>query len=225
MKYSGCMSDDLRKQLATAAAAMGPDRILKVMAVLHQAFEARGFMTPVLVGGGAVEYYTHGGYTTGDIDALMYTPHEIVDEVMAGLGFTKFGKDWSHHELGLHVEFPGTVGDNEYFSETRVDVGGVPIRIQSLEATIFDRFLWVAQGYTADAVPLLTLVVENMEVIDWDRLRTQAEQELALPLLERLKSFAEQTDWADPPSPEAIEDHLKSALRPSIMEPEASDDE
>ena len=59
-------------------------------AVVAAAFSERG-IPAVLVGGAVVEYYTAGGYSTGDIDMILPPlERQEIETVMAGLGFERF---------------------------------------------------------------------------------------------------------------------------------------
>ena len=57
---------------------------------------------PILVGGAALEFYTAGGYSTGDVDlALEATPE--VDRAFADLGFAKSGRCWIREALAREL--------------------------------------------------------------------------------------------------------------------------
>jgi hypothetical protein len=71
---------------------------------IQNLFEAR---PPVLAGGAAVELYTAGAYTTGDLDFI----GDVTEEVARSLreaGFEREGRHWIHREAELFVEFPGS---------------------------------------------------------------------------------------------------------------------
>lgn len=64
---------------------------------------------PILVGGAAPEFYTAGGYSTGDVDLAM--PHgPDVDAAYAELGFKKIGRFWVREDLDLYFEAPAPAG-------------------------------------------------------------------------------------------------------------------
>lgn len=217
--------DAFREDLAVAAATQDPMRALRVLAVLHRAFEAVGYQTPVLVGGAAVEYYTAGGYATEDIDALLYTPHEKVTEVMTGLGFAARGKDWVQEELRIFVEFPGVTSSDANFIEARVLVDGVDVRIERLEYTMVGRLMSFDQGYTADGVAFLLLLERAGDRIDWEVLRRLAEAEGVLPLLERVLEFERGIDWQAPPGADELADRLYRLNHPSASTTMEEEDE
>src|SRR5437867_7379295 len=82
---------------------------LKLLARLSEAMHRRGLPRPVLVGGGAVEYYSGSALMTGDIDVASPVQPELEEELQK-LGFVRpsgAGKSlrgWIHPELGLALE-------------------------------------------------------------------------------------------------------------------------
>lgn len=191
-----------------------PDRAIQIMAVLTRAFKANDYSVPILVGGGAVEYYTNGFYTTVDVDALLYSQHPKVNEVMRGLGFEKRGKDWVHGTIpDLYVEFPGTPGDPPWVVANTVDVDGIPVQIISLESLIIEKVCAYSVASPIDGVNAMALIAAGDDDLDWDFIRENAGQEGVLPLLDGLLNLIEDIDWGSPPSHEALQ-HLLMGLRP-----------
>lgn len=64
------------------------ERALKLSGLITTMFQQRGFSL-VVVGGSAVEFYTEGGYMSGDIDfcrrSLNAIPPRVMQEVIAEL--------------------------------------------------------------------------------------------------------------------------------------------
>lgn len=62
--------EELKNELKEAAKIKEyPERHIRIVLVIKKAL-ADFMIEPVLVGGGAVEFYTMGAYTTGDIDLV-----------------------------------------------------------------------------------------------------------------------------------------------------------
>ena len=59
-----------------------------------------------LVGGQAVETYTAGQFTTGDID-ITTTDKKATEKVLASIGFKRVGMVWYSEPLGLAVHIVG----------------------------------------------------------------------------------------------------------------------
>src|SRR5262245_49844803 len=101
-------------------------------------------MEPILVGGGAVEFYTAGGYSTSDMDlALPHGPG--TDAAFADLGFAKEGRYWYREDLDLLFEAPAPAGlPGEDAPRTVVTVDGLRVTVLGIEDLILDRLRgWV----------------------------------------------------------------------------------
>ncbi len=83
---------------------------LRLLARVSEAMVARGFRRPILVGGGAVEFYSGSLVMTGDLDVT--TPRQAeLEEELRRLGFTRTGGPghslhggWLHPDLALGFE-------------------------------------------------------------------------------------------------------------------------
>lgn len=82
---------------------------LLILGRISEALAARGLPRPILVGGGAVEYYTGSAVMTGDIDLTSPVQPELEDE-MRRHGFVrpsgrgKSTRGWIHPDLRLGFE-------------------------------------------------------------------------------------------------------------------------
>lgn len=155
----------LRAELKEAAEIKEfPERHIRIVLVITKALDDLSIY-PVLVGGGAVEFYTMGAYTTGDIDLVAPSGKDISSRLEL-LGFQKMGKNWVNEESGVFLEFPSSsLGADEDYNE--IDIGGGRIRIVSIEDLIVDRlnaFKW--WGSTVDGVNALLLL--NSRILDVD---------------------------------------------------------
>lgn len=95
---------------------------------------------PVIVGGEAVEIYTQGGYTTGDIDVK--APLNELKAVLKDFGFTKVGRTWSRKDLDIYIEWVGGALDEGPEAEKRTNIifnGDYAVRVISIEDLIIDR--------------------------------------------------------------------------------------
>ena len=57
---------------------------------------------PVIVGGHAVEFYTLGSYTTGDID-IISEGYEKIEKILKQWGFKKEGRLWILPEKDIEI--------------------------------------------------------------------------------------------------------------------------
>ena len=149
--------EELCQRLETSAQLTDiPERHLLVAAILTQALETVG-VHPILVGGGAVEFYTGGGYATGDIDMVAPEGKDTA-VILSGLGFEKRGKNWINEKLNLFVEFPNsTLRPGEEFIV--VDVDGVQVRMVSPEDLVVERLKsFKLYGATVDAANAMLIM-------------------------------------------------------------------
>jgi len=137
-----------------------PERHIEIVAIITEALVPHQ-ITPILVGGAAVEFYSRGGYTTGDID-LVAPGGRALAETMRALGFLKRGKDWINDELEISIEYwSDTLGPDEDFNE--ILYHSQSLRILSIEDLIVDRlcaFKW--WGSTVDGVNVMLLLESAM---------------------------------------------------------------
>lgn len=129
-----------------------------------------------LVGGQAVEAYTGGQFTTGDID-ITTTDKEATEKVLAQMSFTREGMVWLNERLGLAVHI---VGDYPTRSEKvrKVDVGSYRVHVIGVEELIIDRLkaakFWKSERDSEQAVVLLNAF---RRTVDIEYLRKRAREE------------------------------------------------
>lgn len=62
-----------------------------------------GKVEAIIVGGQAVEIYTAGQHTTGDVD-LAVSDRSKAEKVLGGLGFNREGRIWIHPEWNIAID-------------------------------------------------------------------------------------------------------------------------
>ncbi|WP_188054308.1 hypothetical protein [Sphingosinithalassobacter sp. CS137] len=133
---------------------------LRLLARVSEAMAARGLPRPVLVGGGAVEFYTGSAVMTGDIDVTSPVQPELEEELQR-LGFVrpsgpgKATRGWVHPDLGLGFEVVGSSPMGGTPDPVRIRLINAPgadgaLRILSLEDMIADRMGQYASGTAPD---------------------------------------------------------------------------
>ena len=84
------------------------ERAMKLSGLVTTLFQERGFPL-VVVGGSAVEFYTEGGYMSGDVDfcrlSLKAIPLRLAMDIMQRLGGKALGRNW--FVCGVYVDFRG----------------------------------------------------------------------------------------------------------------------
>ena len=144
---------------------------LRLLARASEAMEARGLPRPVLVGGGAVEFYSGSALMTGDIDVTSPVQAELEEELQR-LGFVRPSgvgqslRGWIHPGLGLGFEVVGSSPMGGGIDPDRLwlvaPIGETArFRIISVEDLIADRMGQYASGSApemrAQAQTLLSL--------------------------------------------------------------------
>ncbi|MBV8685280.1 MAG: hypothetical protein JOZ90_11515 [Alphaproteobacteria bacterium] len=88
-------------------------KALELLAHASEAMHARGLPRPILVGGGAAEYYSASALMTGDIDVTSPVQPELEEELRR-LGFVRPSgsgrslRGWVYPDLGLGFEVVGS---------------------------------------------------------------------------------------------------------------------
>ena len=96
-------------------------------------------IVPILVGGGALEFYTAGGYATTNMDLALPATKEV-GAAFAELGFEREGRYWHHAELDLLFEAPAPPGlPGEDAPKTKIELDGLPIVVIGIEDLLIDR--------------------------------------------------------------------------------------
>ncbi|MCE2425265.1 MAG: hypothetical protein J4F45_09215 [Pseudomonadales bacterium] len=176
---------DIRARLDRLAdEADARKRRLVAVGVLTEALAPHG-IEPILVGGGALEFYTAGGYATSDVDLALPASAEV-NAAFADLGFEKEGRYWVRADLDLLVEAPAPAGlPGEDAPRTEVDVDGVRVVVIGIEDLLLDRLrAWVHWHSGEDERWTRRLALLYSDRIDWeylrDRTKSVAEEAAAL---------------------------------------------
>lgn len=146
---------DARLQNAIADINSTPDlleRALKLAGLITTLFAERGFPL-VVVGGSAVEFYTEGGYMSGDIDlcreSVKAIPLRTMQEVIAQLGGIGVARSWK--VCGLFVDMLGFLESETVLPCREVETPYGTVRIIPPELALVERVLIAYCPYSAEA--------------------------------------------------------------------------
>lgn len=131
-------------------------KALELLARVSEAMHARGLPRPVLVGGGAEEYWSGSALMTGDIDVTSPVQKELEEELQR-LGFVRPSgagrslRGWVHPQVGLGFEVVGSspMGGSADAARIRLvqPVGETALfRVIAVEDMIADRMGQFASG-------------------------------------------------------------------------------
>jgi predicted nucleotidyltransferase len=163
------------------------DRRMFALAVVTSRLSEVG-VKPVLVGGGAVQFYTLGGYATKDIDVVMPTS-EPIEAAMAELGFERQGRYWIREDIDIVIEAPSSSLAEGFSRVVRVQVDDMPVYVLGLEDLIIDRLNAYKHWKSAEdgrwAGRLIALGGDNL---DREYLAKRAEEEMVSDALSELSA-------------------------------------
>ncbi len=180
----------------------GPARTAALVAWLQGNFREEAAM-PVLVGGAALELYTGGAYTTGDLDFVGKVPAEVA-ACLTEEGFARRGRHWVHKAGQVFVGFPAELLERDERSEWLV-LHKRRIRIISLEDLLVDRLsAWRHWRSPVDGVNAFLLWRARRDQFEARRLARRARSAGVEAELRALRRFARR--WRDTePSAEVLE--------------------
>lgn len=119
-----------------------------------------------LVGGQAVETYTAGQFTTGDID-ITTTDRNETEVILARLGFKREGMIWLNRKLGLAVQIVGSYPSRSE-KITTIDVGPFKVRVVGPEDLIIDRLVaakfWKSERDGEQALALINVFRKRLDL-------------------------------------------------------------
>lgn len=167
------------QELLARAKAM-PERFVRslyVLAILTRELEPEG-IRPVLVGGGAVEFYTMGGYTTQDLD-LVVSRREAARRALEGMGFTRLpgARHWYREDLDVAIEIPSEDLAGSQDQVVQLDVDGLSCYVIGVEDLVIDRLnAYVHWRSELDGEWAARLMALHAEDIDWPYLERQARE-------------------------------------------------
>lgn len=118
------------------------ERALKLSGLITTLFQRHGFPL-VVVGGSAVEFYTEGGYMSGDIDFCRKTlnaiPPRLMQEIIAELGGKGVARSWE--VCGLYVDLLGLLENESVLPNREVETPYGTVRIIPPELALVERIL------------------------------------------------------------------------------------
>ena len=165
-------------------------RAMKLSGLVTTLFQERGFPL-VVVGGSAVEFYTEGGYMSGDIDfcrkTLKSVPPRLMQEIAERLGGRGLGRNWLI--CGLYVDLLGLLESETTLSERIVKTPYGDVRIVPPELALVERILFAEQDAECVLSARQMMVAALKDVVfDW----AEAERLADLPdfkVLSQLKAL------------------------------------
>ena len=109
--------------------------------IVSRRLEEQGFPKPIIVGGEALEIYSSGQFTTGDID--IKAPLEELRSVLFEMGFVQHYGVFYHSDLEIGIDWTGaSLEEGEEAEQRTVEVQiqkNLSVRLVSIEDLVIDR--------------------------------------------------------------------------------------
>lgn len=150
---------------------------------------------PIIVGGQAVEIYTFGDYTTGDLDLVTPNRH-LVGETLESLGFRKEpgARHWIQEELDLAVEIPDHQLAGDHNLLLQLEVEEFRVFVIGFEDLIIDRLnAFVHWKSISDYEQALKIYLNHREQLDQAYLDQQAKANMIEDGLSRLRGDSQKS--------------------------------
>lgn len=174
----------------------GPSRTAAIVSWIQSLYESED-EAPILVGGAAVELYTTGAYTTGDVDLVGHVS-PVVARALEKAGFERHGRHWIHETAQEFVEFPGSSLDPAEVARW-LQLGGQRVRIISVEDLLVDRLgAWEYWRSSIDGANAYLLWKAQRARIDGARLGARVAQAGWTRAYRSLIRFADQWEQVEP---------------------------
>jgi len=165
------------------------ERALKLSGLVSTLFQESGFPL-VVVGGSAVEFYTEGGYMSGDVDfcriSLKAIPLRLMSDIMSRLGGKALGRNWL--VCGIYVDFLGLLESETVLPNRELETPYGRVSLLPPELALVERIIFAESS--AECLPsarqMMAAALQD-ERFDWDEARRLAD----LPDFKVLARFEE----------------------------------
>ena len=173
------------------------ERALKLSGLVTTMFQRHGIPL-VVVGGSAVEFYTEGGYMSGDIDfcrkSLAAIPPRLMQDIIAELDGKDVARSWE--VCGLNVDLLGFLENESVLPNRELETPYGTVRIIPPELALVERILI---AYYPPSAELLVTARKMMvaAIGDSDFNWAEAERLAALPdfgVLAELRKLREEVE-------------------------------
>lgn len=155
------------------------ERTLKLVGLLTTLFKEHG-ISLVVVGGSSVEFYTEGGYMSGDLDlcrlSLKSPSPRLIRDILSNLGGKCLGRNWQ--VCGIFVDILGVLECETAKDLSELETPYGKIRIIPPEIVLVERIFYAQDSVecVASARQMMTAALSNPS-FDWQ----EAERLASLP--------------------------------------------
>ncbi len=163
-------------------------RRVAFLGILTEELKNNNKFLPVIVGGEALEIYTQGNYTTGDIDIIINESKQTLLNVLEKWGFKEIDRFIVNEELDIYIDVCGSIFDKKRTNKIKIN-DNIIITLITVEDLIIDRFcsykFWKIKE---DFRWGLILLYNYKEKIDEKYLKERASAENVSDVLKKAKN-------------------------------------
>lgn len=163
-------------------------RRVAFLGILTEELKKNDKFLPVIVGGEALEIYTQGNYTTGDIDIIINESKQTLLDVLKKWGFKEIDRFIVNEELDIYIDVCGSIFDKKRTNKIKLN-DNITLNLISVEDLIMDRFcsykFWKIKE---DFRWGLALLYNYNDKIDEKYLNQRALEENVLDVLKKAKN-------------------------------------
>jgi len=160
--------------------------------LLSREVEREGGKDVIVVGGEALELYTQGSYSTGDID--IKGQKKTLEKVLKKFNFKKVGRLWINEYLDIYIDWQGENLDEGEEGKKRVNTiiieDELEIKVLSFEDLIIDRLKsskrWGDMDGLMWAKVLVDIKKKSGQKVDLNYLKKRAKAEKVEDLFKKL---------------------------------------
>jgi hypothetical protein len=155
---------------------------LRLASLCSTVFRARGYGL-VVVGGSAIEYYTDGAYTSGDLDLCLLPPATSIplrerQEIMAQLDAQGGPRSWQ--VAGMFVDILGGVEKSAATPLRKLSAPYGEVELIDPEELLVERILVAVYPIpnpeaAASAKQLISVALDGKIALDWKEIRRLAQ--------------------------------------------------
>ena len=170
------------------------ERAIAFLGVLGRFLQGEGYALPIVVGGAAVEMYTHGTYASHDIDIKSDMAATL--RILTNMGFANKGRSLMYsEEFDLLVDWQGAALEEGRAAQERTLIvtssDGLPLlRLINVVDLVVDRLEAYKYGKDLESLcwakVLLSMAQRNGIPMDENVLREQAEAADVADVLEEI---------------------------------------
>lgn len=122
-----------------------------------------------MVGGAVASIYTNGRYISNDLDFVTVRKRSQIEPVMKKFGFYREGKEWSHPDTDLSIDFvesPAIIGERVVKTISKLNTSEGEVAILSPLDSACDRLAWFLLGDVRSMEQCADIIVEQNVAIE-----------------------------------------------------------